>query len=70
MGNPIKQYCIVHVTDGVGLSVGSYNVTVSDAETGDVLEYMYHLHVKRDDERLQELAEIQTDKTCLEVIRE
>ena len=67
MGNPVKQYCVVHVTNIPGPD--NYRVTVCDAETDDVLLTMYHVYAKHDDEELREFAARQTGRTCLEVFR-
>lgn len=59
----------MYVIDDVGWCGPTYNATVRDAESGDVLEKFEHLCVKRDNKGLQDLAETYTDRPCLEVIR-
>lgn len=69
MGNPIKQYCVVYITNGVNWCGPTYNATVCDAESGDVLTIFEHLCVKRDTKEIQDLGETYTGRPCLEVIR-
>ena len=59
----------MYITDGVHWFGLTYNATVRDAESGDVLKKFEHLCVKFDNKGLQDLAETYTDRPCLEVIR-
>jgi len=67
MGNPVKQYCSVFVCDPLGTVL--YDITIHDANTGDVLIRSNGTRFYND-YRLREWAEERTGKTCLEVIRE
>lgn len=66
MGNPVKEYCYVYIN----CSAMPFDYTTfNDAETGEVLDRTRGA-LNYDDERLRDLAEEWTGKTCLKVIRE